>query len=177
MNYRWPSILLLGTLMSLPLSLVRADEDGKPAHEEESHHWKHDRGNEHEHGDLGITNDQKSKLKSIMEAQEKALKPFWRKHRDLTIKLADLVEDKASDADITKTLSDLKENREAMETESKRFKGQREAVFTPTQKARMMLAHRFGHESWGNEGHEKMDHRDGDWRKDDKDGNHHGDQA
>jgi Spy/CpxP family protein refolding chaperone len=169
MNYRWSSVLILGTLLALPLGAVRADESGAPsAGDGEAHHWMH--GGGHGHNDLGITKDQMAKLKSIMEAQKMALKPLWRKQRDLTTKLSDQVEDKASDSDIQHTLADLKENREAMKTESKRFGDQREAILTPTQRARMMLAHRFGRGPWG---HESMDHRGGDWHKEDMDGHHH----
>ena len=114
MNYRWSAVLMLGTLMALPLGAVRADEGGPPsATDGAEHHWKHDG---HGRMDLDITDDQKAKLKPIREAQEKALKPLWRKQRDLSIKLSDQVHDKASDSDIQRTLSDLKANREIMET-------------------------------------------------------------
>jgi Spy/CpxP family protein refolding chaperone len=163
---------MLGSLMALPLGALRADEGGPQAgNDGDMHHWKHDEG--HDHKDLGITDDQKAKLKSIREAQEKALKPIWRKQRDLSMKLRDQLEDKASDSDIQHTLSDLKANRETLETEGKRFMSQREAILTPTQRARMMLAR----ERWGGRrghwDHEKMDHRDGDYDKDGKDGEHH----
>ena len=169
MNYRWSMVLMLGTLMALPLRAVRADEEGGSGGEHR-YEWKH---GDRDHDGLGLTSDQKAKLKSIEEAQKTALKPLMRKKRDLMIKLSEQVDDKAADSDIEHTLSDLKSTREAMQTETKRFKTQREAIFTPTQKARMMLAHR--HDRWD---HEKMkDHRGDGWDggKDGHEGHHHDD--
>ena len=159
---------MLGTIMALPLGVVRADE-GAPqaANEGEAHHGKH--GGRDRHKEKDLTDDQKAKLKSIREAEEIALKPIERKQRNLSIKLRDQLEDKASDSDITSTLSDLKANRESMEKEAKRFMTQREAILTPTQRACMLLKHE--HRShWGDE---KMDRRGEGWREEDKDEHHH----
>jgi Spy/CpxP family protein refolding chaperone len=161
MNYRWFAVLMLGTFMTLPLVMARADEAGSPpANEGEAHHWKHGDGRMHD--ELGLTDDQKAKLKSIREAQEKALKPIWRKQRDLTIKLRDQLEDKAGEAEIGRTLTDLKANREAMTTEAKRFMSQREAILTPTQRARMMLKHGFDGERREHWGHKPLGDHDED---------------
>ena len=155
MAYRWSAVLMLGTFMALPLAMVRADEAGSlPANDGEAHYGIHGKG--HDHHDLDLTDDQKTKLKSIKEAQETALKPIWRKQRDLSIKLHDQLEDKVSDADIERTLTALKTNRETMETEAKRFMIQRDAILTPTQRARMMLKHGFDGEHEGHWGREPM---------------------
>jgi len=166
MSRRWSAVFILGMFLALPLGTVRADESGAPpANDREASHWKQGEGRGHKEFDL--TDDQKAKIKSVKEAQEKVLKPLWRKQRDLSIKLRDQLEDKAGDPAIERTLSDMRANREAMETESKRFRSQRDAIFTPTQRARMMIKHQNKREHRGHWGHEKMDRRDGDWKKDD----------
>jgi Spy/CpxP family protein refolding chaperone len=171
MSYRWPVVLMLGTMMTLPLMAVHADESGMPpASDSETHHWM--RGKHHDKD--GLTDDQKSKLKTIKESQEKALKPLWRKQRDLTIKLHDQLEDKASDAEISRTLTDLKANRESMRTEAMRFMSQKEAILTPTQQAHMFLMHQFKGEEGGRWEHERMGHRDESWKEDEHDGHHEG---
>jgi len=168
MNHRWSAVMVLGTFMALPLSLARADEAVQPsANEGEAYHGKHGMG--HEHRD-GLTDDQMAKLKSIREAEEVALKPIHRKQRDLSIKLRDQLEDKASDSAIESTLADLKATHQSMEKEAQKFMSQREAILTPTQRARMMLKHEFMRERWG---HEKMDRHGEGWREDDKDDHHH----
>jgi Spy/CpxP family protein refolding chaperone len=157
MNYRWSAVLILGTFMALPFGMVRADDAAPPAaNEGDAHQWKHDEGRNHM--DLGITDDQKAKLKTVREAQKTALRPLWRKQRDLTIKLHDQLEDKATDAAIERTLADIKANREAMKSAAERFQSQKDAIFTPTQRARMILVH------------EKMGHRHEGWREKIKDG-------
>jgi Spy/CpxP family protein refolding chaperone len=108
---------------------------------------------------LGLTDDQVAKLQAIKDAREKAMKPLRRKQRDLMIKLHDQLEDKASDQEIKATLASLRSNRDAIREEAKRFRGQMEALLTPTQQAKMMLGRMHRRGGWGHDEHrERLEH-------------------
>ena len=161
MKNQWPFwVLGAGLIGSVWIRPVLADapckhDMGGPQGEQ----WEHRKGFE----ELGLTDDQKNKLQTIRENERNAMKPLWRKARDLRDKLSDQVEDKASDSALQSTLADLKSNRKAMMRQMEKFQEDRDAVLTPTQQAKMMVSH--GHHPMGHDGergHEGHDEgRDG----------------
>ena len=103
---------------------------------------------------LGLTDEQVAKMRSINESRDKAIKPLRRKQRDLTMKLKDRIEDKASDAEIKPLLTEMRANREAIKAQAKQFRDEKNAVLTPTQQARMMLMKMHRHGGWSHQKHE-----------------------
>jgi Spy/CpxP family protein refolding chaperone len=88
---------------------------------------------------LGLSADQTTKMKSVMDAQKTALKPLWDKQKDLMKKLKGQVDAKAGDSDIQATLSEIKSTHETMRTQMEQFQDQKAAILTPTQQAQMLL--------------------------------------
>lgn len=88
---------------------------------------------------LGLTDDQAAKFKDAMKAHQEATKPLMRAMRDGMTKLKDQVSDKASDADIKKTLDGLKSSRQAMSDEQEKFHSALASFLTPTQQAKLVL--------------------------------------
>jgi len=138
MKYRLAVVMALGLgMLAAPISQLRAD-DNSPAPQREDtagSHWGHNK----EHKGLELTKEQKEKLEALMKSEREAIKPLRRKQRDLRIKLADQIEDKAGDSDIKATLADLKANRKALMEQVDKFRAEKETILTPTQQAKMML--------------------------------------
>ena len=145
MKYGWSKIMILGFLGLWVISsanLLRAEE-GAGEDMGSGMHWKKD------HEGLKLTDDQKSKLKALWESGEKTMKPLMRKGRDLSFKLRDQVDDKASDSDIKATLASIQANRNAMREQFEKQRAEKAAILTPTQQAQMMLRHMRHHPRWG----------------------------
>lgn len=162
MKYRWSLMAILAvSLLTSPLvRSVRADEGGAP----EKKGWFKGHG-KHEDG-LGLSEDQKTKLKKLEEDKRDAMKPLHRKMRDLTIRLSDQIEDKAADSEIKATLEELHSSRKAMMEQMEKFMHEKDAILTPTQQAKMMLwkMHRMHREEFRREG-EGMHHE---WAEQDR---------
>ena len=98
---------------------------------------------------LGLSADQSAKLKTLWEKENETMKPLMEKQHALMDKLKDQVKNKATDADIQTTLTDLKNSREEMRTQMEQFQSQKAGVLTPTQQAKMLLSrhnNQGGHE-------------------------------
>jgi Spy/CpxP family protein refolding chaperone len=134
MKTRTGSLLMAGLLMAAPGAVLRAD-DAMPAMEKQDHSFDAKKMQKK----LGLTDDQTVKLKAIAEAQKAAMKPLWDKQKDLTKKLKEQVDAKASDTDIQATLTELQTNRTAMRDQMEQFRTQKDAILTPTQQAKMLL--------------------------------------
>lgn len=137
-TYSVPAVLLAGVLISTPLTLVQANDPadhGMDQMEHKEHGW--------EPGDmkkeLGLTDDQVSKLKAIRESQKAAIKPLRDKQQELNQKLQGQVKNKASEADIQATLNEIRSNRKAMTDQIQQFHQQKEAILTPTQQAQIAV--------------------------------------
>src|ERR1035437_9831552 len=128
MNQRWMTAVIIGTLAFSPLARLRADENGRGDPDSRPAYPEMKGG----HNRLGLTDEQKTKMEAIKEAEQAAEKPLHRKDRDLTAKLKDQLEDKAGDADIKTTLAAIRTNREALMDQMKKFRAEREAILTPT---------------------------------------------
>jgi len=106
--------------------------------------------------ELQLSADQKTKIEAINEEQMKTQKPLWESLRAQMKELRDLVKEKAADDKITAKLDQIKATNEQIATNRKTFQGQKEAVLTPMQRAKVVLAvgkwmkekgeHRKGHD-------------------------------
>lgn len=89
---------------------------------------------------LGLTEDQARKMKESMKARREAVRPLREKLREEKRALLELVRDDASEKDIQASLRRLKDLQKSLEAENERFKGKLEALLTPSQQAKMLLA-------------------------------------
>lgn len=108
---------------------------------------------------LGLSDEQAKKLEALREADQKEMKAAHRKVRDLMAKLEDQVEDKASDSAIAATLKELDAAHKDRQAAMEKAKAAREAILSPTQRAKFLLKMR-GHgmgmgKGMGGEGREK----------------------
>ena len=88
---------------------------------------------------LELTDDQAAKLKAIDEAQRKEQTPLWEDLGKQMKELKALVDEKAPDAKLTAKIKGLKAIRDKIEANRKKFDGQKEAVLTPMQQAKVAL--------------------------------------
>jgi Spy/CpxP family protein refolding chaperone len=128
---------------------------------------------------LGLTDEQVKKLQALKEGRD-AMKGIRRELRDKMTKLGDMVEDKASEAQLAAALKEI----DALEAKQKALmekqKAEFEAILTATQRAKMMTmmhGRRMGmgmgmHEGMGGPRGEKRGHGPED--DDDKDEHEHG---
>jgi len=135
MKNRLLAVAMLGFLVASPAAFVKADDSAAPAAAPQEHHW--DAGKMQKK--LGLTDDQVTKLNTVMQAEKDAMKPLWDKQKDLMKKLDAQVKAKAADADIQATLDDMKANHKAMQDQGEQFRTQKAGILTPTQQAKMML--------------------------------------
>jgi Spy/CpxP family protein refolding chaperone len=91
-------------------------------------------------------------LKAFKRAERKAVRPLFDKERDLMDTLKDQMEDKASDAELAKTLTAVETNRQALKEQFEKFRAQKDAILTPTQRAKMLVerSERRGVGAWAN---------------------------
>ena len=159
MNTRWMLATLTGLLLAAPLTTVRANEPA-PA---DTHMQGADHGGYGFKNKLDLTDDQKQKMKAIRRDERDALTPLKDKGEDLAKKLRDEVKNNAGDAELEATLKDLKANQSAFRETMEKFAAQRDAVLTPTQRAKMALGmmHRMHHKLGGMNGHDHQHGEDG----------------
>jgi len=91
---------------------------------------------------LGLSDDQAAKLKAIGEDAKAKNRDHMRAMMDLIKTLDGQVQSKAADPDLQSTLDKLKAERKAMQSDRDAAMDQREAVLTPTQAAKFVLAMR-----------------------------------
>jgi Spy/CpxP family protein refolding chaperone len=103
----------------------------KPSfHERAEKHW----------AEMGLTQDQISKLKASLESERDALKALRREERDAFLKLRDLVEDKADEKEIQSALDRLEKGRKALEAEREKFRASRASFLPASIRAKLLLA-------------------------------------
>ena len=111
---------------------------------------------------LGLSDDQIAKLKALRESNKETFKTFGEKEHGLMAKLNDQVVNKASEKDIQTTLAALKENQTAIRNQMEKSQAQKDAILTPTQQAKMVLARHRMMEKHGRPMHDGvMMHRGG----------------
>ncbi|MBI4678847.1 MAG: periplasmic heavy metal sensor [Elusimicrobia bacterium] len=89
---------------------------------------------------LGLTEDQAKKMKEINKSRREAVSPLRKKLQEEMRNLRQLVRDEATDKEIQASLTRLQDSRKSMQAETEKFKGKLEAVLTPSQQAKMLLA-------------------------------------
>ena len=111
---------------------------------------------------FGLTDDQVKKLEDLDASEKGETKPLRDKHHALVEKLEGQIKAKASDSELKTTLADIADNHKAMEASENKFKASRDAIFTTTQQAKMMIHRMKEHE-------EKERKEKGEKEDDDKD--------
>ena len=136
------TLAALSLFFTAPAIYAVADDDqASPAMEHQGHdHGDWDEGKMKAR--LGLTDDQVAKLKDLRTTSKEAFKAIMEKDKGLIARLNDQVVNKASDSDIQTTLNDLKANRNAMRDQMEKMQDQKDAILTPTQQAKLLLAHR-----------------------------------
>ena len=157
MKYAYIAAATLGLFLTAPAIHAIADDQTPPS---EMDHQDGDHGDWDEgkmKAKLGLSDDQAAKLKALRASSKEAFKPVMEKDRGLMAKLNDQVVNKAADSDIEATLKDLKANRNAMKEQMEKMQDQKDAILTPMQRAKMLLA-RHAMMKHGREKHEGMNH-------------------
>ncbi len=156
--------LALASTLFLGYSLVRAQDQNPSAGDQGGaqpamtapDHGEGENGRlEHMKKELGLTDAQTAKLKTVMKKEREANKTLWDQVKIDLDTLQQKVDTKASDSDITNVLdklkSDRKQLREAQENSMERMR----SILTPMQQAKMVLMMK-----------DKMGERMGGWKKD-----------
>jgi Spy/CpxP family protein refolding chaperone len=89
---------------------------------------------------LDLSSEQKTKLRDARRENRDAMKSIWDRKEDHLKALKEEVDRKASDSEIEATLKELKDDKEAMESQRDKFHDKLEDILTPTQKAKWVLA-------------------------------------
>ncbi|UPT74748.1 MAG: Spy/CpxP family protein refolding chaperone [Elusimicrobiota bacterium] len=127
--------LLAGALL-LPAAL-RAEKDGPKGGKPESREdgprgkWKEK---------LGLTEEQEAKLKGLRRAHREESESARAEVKAAVRKLADQLEDKASEKELTATLDRIQAGRKSLHAQREKFEASAAAILTPTQRARMAVA-------------------------------------
>lgn len=88
---------------------------------------------------LGLSDAQVAKLKALRNAGKDGMKKHMDDMRDLVAKLKDQVAAKASDQDISTTLSSLKQLHKDQQAAMEQRREEAEAILTPMQQAKMFI--------------------------------------
>jgi Spy/CpxP family protein refolding chaperone len=118
-------------------SNVRADEVGGESGMEEGSHGKLDWNKEK--SNLGLSDDQVSKLNDSQKSNLETLKPLHQNVQNDMTKLQQQVSSKASDSDIQSTLDDIQKNRKDMTSQMDKHHDEVNSILNPTQRAKFML--------------------------------------
>lgn len=89
---------------------------------------------------FGITEDQAVQLKAARRARRDAAVAAKAEMGAAMRKLADQIEDKASEKEIAATLDKLSALRKAQRAEAEKFEAGLSSILTPTQRAKMLVA-------------------------------------
>jgi len=129
----------LGIMGAMGLAAARADE--RPAQP----------GMHGDHDDLGLTADQKAKLRVLRTEQRKTTEPLREQLKIQRDELKLLVDKKAGDSALTAKLEEINKSRKALQEARDKFRERMAAIFTPEQRARLALKMGDGgrHGRWG----------------------------
>jgi Spy/CpxP family protein refolding chaperone len=89
--------------------------------------------------ELGLSADQQAKLKAIGENQRAEIQPLRERLKALRKEIKELVDAKAGDDKISAKLDELGKVRADIQAARRKYAGQREAVLTPSQRAKSIL--------------------------------------
>lgn len=160
----------LGIMAVLGLQAARADEPtARP-------------GMHGQHEDLGLTAEQKAKLKALRAEQRKTTEPLREQLKIQRDELKLLVDKKAGDSALTAKLDEINKSRKALQEAREKFTERMAAIFTPEQRARLAIKMGEGGKRgrWGKhpgmmDGKGGMMHHDGDEGEDGHGGHEGGD--
>ncbi len=130
--------LLAGALL-LP-AMLRAEDKPAEKHEGRGEKGGHEDFAEHMLEKLGITDEQEVKLKAAKRAKRDKSAVTMAELKAASQKLADQLEDKSSEKDISSTLDRVEAARLALRAEEDRFEAALASILTPTQRAKRVLA-------------------------------------
>lgn len=89
---------------------------------------------------FGITEEQQGKLKAARRARREASAASRTELKAALRKLADQLEDQASEKDLAATLDRIAAARKAQRAEAEKFEAGLRSILTPTQSAKMLVA-------------------------------------
>lgn len=135
---RWLVIGLAAILLA-PLSWAQAGTEDEAGPPRKMHSEMKGHGGMHMAEKLDLTKEQQMKIQQIMTEQREAMKPLREKMKTLRKDLKDLVDKKAGDRELTKTIDAIKDTAEKMRVTAQKFRERHDAVLTPLQKAKAML--------------------------------------
>jgi Spy/CpxP family protein refolding chaperone len=139
---------------ALLLSGTAATLHAEPREKKDGSRWSHEGRGERMKEALGLSEEQRGKLKALRRAHRDATEELRGKLKAGMRKLSDQLEDEAGDKELSATLESIASSRQALARERERFEKEMGALLTPTQRAkllagRMKLAkghgRRFGH--------------------------------
>jgi Spy/CpxP family protein refolding chaperone len=156
---------LCGLLLAAPG--LRAHEDKGPGMMGEEGAAKMNKG-------LGLTDEQAAKMKDARKANREAVRAIHEKAVEHADKLKDLLEKKASDAELSAAIGALKQDKKAMQDQEEKQMAAVQAILNPTQQAKMALwmmdkRGRMGREMMRKMKKEHRDAKDHDEKDDDGD--------
>lgn len=127
-----PYVVAAALLLSgLGAVSAEAKEDGKGR-------WSHEGRGERLKHRLGLTGEQKDKLKALRRSHRDAAEELRGKLKAALRRLGDQLEDEASDKELASTLDSIAASRKALAQERERFESAMSAVLTPTQRAKLL---------------------------------------
>jgi Spy/CpxP family protein refolding chaperone len=133
---RWSKVALMGVLALAGTYAARAEDSGKNRREA----WKDERF-EMLKKDLNISDDKAAKLKAAFEKGREAGKPLAKALRVSLEKLRWQVDAGADSKEIAATLAEVKKNHKALREAREGVRDSVEAMLTPEQSAKLLLAH------------------------------------
>jgi Spy/CpxP family protein refolding chaperone len=136
MRNRWMGAVVLGLILVVPAARLRAEEPG-PGMGGKEHHWDVKKMQK----ELGLTDDQVTKLQTITDSEQEAMKTSMDKNKELMTKLENQVKSKANDTDLQATLDDIRASHKATSDQMEQFRSQKDAILTPTQQAKLLINH------------------------------------
>jgi Spy/CpxP family protein refolding chaperone len=139
---------------ALLLSGTAATLHAEPREKQDGSRWSHEgRGGKMKEA-LGLSEEQKGKLKALRRAHRDAAEEIRVKLKAGMRRLSDQLEDQAGDKELAATLDSIASSRSALAREREKFEKELGALLTPTQRAKMlagrmklaqMHGRRFGH--------------------------------
>jgi len=131
----WAMVFVLAALLSVPLMAQPRPAEGQG--QGRGGDWMN---MEKEAADkLGITPDQQDKLKTVKDQVMEKMKAVWKDQAGLMKQLRELVEKKASDAELSAVLNKLEANKKATQQARLDAMDQARSILTPLQQAKYTL--------------------------------------
>ena len=135
---RWNKLAMLLALALAGSAFARAEDSPEKSKGDAQEHVKMF---EHMKKNLGLSDETAGKLKDLFESQRKASEPLHQQMKVTFEKLRWQVDAKADSADIAATLDEAEKGEKALQEQHEKLKAAVNALLTPEQRAKMLLAH------------------------------------